>query len=333
MREQAHYPDPATVRAALDIARRAPSVHNTQPWRWALAEHSVHLFADRSRQLPVIDHDGRELIISCGATLHHARLAFRGLGWRADVHVLPNPSDPDHLAAIELSPLPRIDRHVLALVEATATRRSDRRPFLPDRVPDMTLAQLIGAALAEGVAFTVLDDPVSRRETVTGLAHADRVERGNAMYLAELAEWTRGSRVGAVQGVPARNVPAPSAFPHGIAGRDYGRGDLELPPPIDDGGLLCVLSTELDSEIEWLRTGQALSAVTLTAAVRGLASCPLSQVAEVRIVRDLVRRVALAGSGEPQLVLRVGWPPTATYPGQVTPRRPVADVVTDWRDY
>src|SRR5437764_5789753 len=136
-------PDLATIRTALDVACRAPSVHNTQPWRWAVADHSVHLFADRTRQLPVIDHDGRELTISCGAALHHARIAFRGLGRKPVVHRLPNPADPNHLAAIEFTPLPRIDQHVLALVAATADRRTDRRPYLPDPLPDPLLAALI----------------------------------------------------------------------------------------------------------------------------------------------------------------------------------------------
>ncbi|HEX5407297.1 MAG TPA: nitroreductase [Pseudonocardiaceae bacterium] len=324
-------PDRATIRVALEVACRAPSVHNTQPWRWMIADHSVHLFADRTRRLPVIDHDGRELVTSCGAALHHARIAFRGLGWKPTVHRLPNPADPDHLAAIELTPLPRIDRHVLALVSATATRRSDRRPFLPDALPDPLLAQLVAGVLAEGVGFTVLQPPAARREVVVALAHAEATQRADPMYQGELAEWTH-SRLGAVHGVPARNVPARSAFDRGTPGRDFGIGELENPPPLDDGALLCVLSTTVDGAKHWLRVGEALSAVTLTAAANGVASCTLSQVAEVRATRDLVRRFALGGIGEPQVVVRLGWPATATYPGEMTPRRPIEDVVSQWPD-
>jgi nitroreductase family protein len=322
-------PDSATIHAALDIACRAPSVHNTQPWRWALAPHSVHLFADRSRQLPVIDHDGRELAISCGAALHHARVAFRGLGWRTDVHRLPNPARPDHLAALQFAPLPRIDRHVLALASATTRRRTDRRPYLPDPIPEPTLVRLTGAAAAEGVTCTVLTHPVTRREVITALGHADSVQRRDPMYAAELAEWT-GRRLGAVQGVPAHSVPARPGS--AVPGRDFGSGEL-VSPPLDDGATVCLLSTPDDSEPDWLRVGEALSAMTLSATVHGLASCPISQVAEVPLVRDVVRRAALGGTGEPQLVLRLGWPATAEFPGPATPRRDLADVITEWRDY
>lgn len=323
-------PDVATIHTALEIACRAPSVHNTQPWRWALAPHSVHLLADRARQLPVIDHDGRDLAISCGAALHHARVAFRGLGWRPDVHLLPNPACPDHLAVLEFAPLPRIDSHVLALVAAIAARRTDRRPYLPNPIPEPTLGRLIGAAQAEGVDCTVLRHPVARREVLTALNHADSVQRRNPMYAAELAEWT-GTRLGARQGVPAANVPARSA--RALPGRDFGPGELDNPPPTDDGATWCLLSTAVDSATDWLRVGQALSAITLAATACGLASCPISQVAEVTLVRDVIRRAALGDTGEPQLILRLGWPVTTEFPGPPTPRRELADVVGDWRDY
>jgi len=321
-------PDRETVRAALDIARRAPSVHNTQPWRWGVADHSVHLFADRSRQLAVIDHDGRELAISCGAALHHARIAFRALGWRPTVHRLPNPADRDHLAAIELAPLSRIDRHVLSLVEASATRRTDRRPFLPATLSLPLLDQLMGAVRAEQVAITPLLDPARHRETMVALAHADSVERANPMYQAEIAEWS-GARIGAVRGVPARNIPAATRFRRGMPGRGFGFGELAS-PPIDDGALLCVLATPTDAALDWLRVGEALSAFVLAAARAGLATCPLSQVTEKPLVRDVIRLSALDNAGQPQIVVRVGWPVTAEFPGAAAPRRPLDDILADW---
>jgi len=321
-------PDRETVRAALDIARRAPSVHNTQPWRWVIADHSVHLFADRSRQLAVIDHDGRELTISCGAALHHARTAFRALGWRPTVHRLPNPADRDHLAAVELTPLSRVDGHVLTLVEASASRRTDRRPFLESALSLPLLDQLVGAVRAEQVEIVPLTDPIRRRETMIALAHADSVERGNPMYRAEIAEWT-GARIGAVQGVPARNIPAASRYRRGMPGREFGLGEL-ISPPIDDGALLCVLATTTDTTLDWLRTGEALSAFLLAATRAGLATCPLSQVTEQPVVRNAVRLSALDKAGQPQIVVRVGWPVTAEFPGVAAPRRPLDDVLADW---
>ena len=95
-------PDPATVEAALALAVRAPSVHNSQPWRWRVGDESVHLYADPTRHLPRIDPARRDLMLSCGVALQHFTVALSALGWQSAVHRFPNPADPDHLASIEI---------------------------------------------------------------------------------------------------------------------------------------------------------------------------------------------------------------------------------------
>jgi hypothetical protein len=117
------FPDDYTVKTAVAMAVRAPSVHNSQPWNWRIGYSSLHLYADPDRQLRETDPDGRDLILSCGAALHHLRVAFAALGWAAEVHRLPNPDEPDHLAAITLQqpaayheiPLSPVEYHVIPM--------------------------------------------------------------------------------------------------------------------------------------------------------------------------------------------------------------------------
>jgi hypothetical protein len=69
-------PAPAeTARYVVTAAVWAPSVHNTQPWRFTASGQQISLYADAGRQLPVADPGGREMMISCGAALFNARLA------------------------------------------------------------------------------------------------------------------------------------------------------------------------------------------------------------------------------------------------------------------
>src|SRR5678815_5003933 len=77
------------LRRIIELACRAPSVHNTQPWRWRIRGAELELHADRSRQLQVGDPQGRNLVISCGAALHHAQVAAGALGWEARVDRVP----------------------------------------------------------------------------------------------------------------------------------------------------------------------------------------------------------------------------------------------------
>src|SRR5687768_12101284 len=82
---------PGARDALLDAVRQAvhaPSSHNTQPWVFHLRGDDVlELYADRSRALPVIDPEDRELTISCGAALFHLRAALRSAGLEAEVEL------------------------------------------------------------------------------------------------------------------------------------------------------------------------------------------------------------------------------------------------------
>src|SRR5512133_2456128 len=144
-------PTRAEVERAVALAARAPSIHNTQPWRWVYGHGVLELYADRSRQLSVVDPDGRSVLLSCGAALHLARLGLTAEGWRTDVNRLPDPGHPDRLARIR--PLGRGGLNPAATDNAAAARRrySDRRPFRAESVPDRLVDSLIAAAVDEGV--------------------------------------------------------------------------------------------------------------------------------------------------------------------------------------
>ena len=99
------FPEPDTLRAVLSMAMRAPSVHNSQPWHWRVGPSSLQLYADYSRHLPNTDPDRRDMMVSCGAALHHCTVALAALGWQARIRRFPDPADPTHLASIEMRPL------------------------------------------------------------------------------------------------------------------------------------------------------------------------------------------------------------------------------------
>ena len=97
-------PDTEIIAKAIRLACRAPSLHNSQPWRWVVGEAAVDLFADHERVVRSADRSGREAIISCGAALDHFRIAMAAAGWKTNVDPFPNPSDRDHLASLDFTP-------------------------------------------------------------------------------------------------------------------------------------------------------------------------------------------------------------------------------------
>ncbi|GAB3091131.1 hypothetical protein [Micromonospora schwarzwaldensis] len=64
---------------------------NTRPWHWRVTAEALELRTDPDRQLAHTDPDGRLLILSCGAALHHARVSLAAAGWGVGVERLPEP--------------------------------------------------------------------------------------------------------------------------------------------------------------------------------------------------------------------------------------------------
>src|SRR5215831_15680122 len=91
------------LRDAVALAIRAPSIHNTQPWKFRLGHGLIELYADPSRQLPVADDSGRAMFVSCGAALVFARLALQNAGFVVSTRHTPDPGNPDHLATLWVS--------------------------------------------------------------------------------------------------------------------------------------------------------------------------------------------------------------------------------------
>src|SRR5690349_9398136 len=93
-------PDSSVLQLAVELACRAPSLHNSQPWRWEHSGGELKLFGDRTRLLPAADPTGRQLHISCGAALHHLSVGLLGLRWTTDIRYERRAISPDLLATI-----------------------------------------------------------------------------------------------------------------------------------------------------------------------------------------------------------------------------------------
>jgi nitroreductase len=291
-----------------------------------VGDRSVHLYADPSRQLAATDPGARDLLLSCGAALHHLRTAFAALGWASDVHRLPNAAEPNHLAAVELHEHEATQEDI-ALAAAISRRRTDRRRCSSWQVPPILLSRLAERAAAEGVLMRTATDPVVRFQLISAMAEEALRQHAEPEYAGELAAWS--GRHASPEGVPAASIP-PIAGRYGdVTMREFGGGELAQPEAAseeDDAGVLLVLGTPSDDRLSRLRAGEATSAVLLAATDFRLATCPLTQPLEIRGVRDLVRVRVLDAATYPHMVLRVGWAPEHAQPPPATPRRPVDEV-------
>ncbi|HVU92528.1 MAG TPA: hypothetical protein VHC23_09860 [Jatrophihabitans sp.] len=313
-------------RAALR-ALLAPSVHNTQPWTFVLGGDSLEIRADRRRQLGVLDPRGRQLVISLGCALLHARVAIAAAGREPVVRRLPDHVRRDLVARIGVGG-PFVWPGSTGLDLAIDHRRTNRRAYGGGPVPAALIDELALITRTEGAVLVPL---LSERERaiVTELSRrADRLERRDRAYLAEVARWTTDDPR-RPDGVQAASVPyaAPVGFPASDASPIRGfdvRGMGWLPPANGSDNAQCLLlfCAAQDDERGWLHTGEALEHAWLRLTELGYWASPLTQVIEVRQTNDELQ-ATLGLDAYPQLLLRVGRAPE-TVP---TRRRSARDVI------
>ncbi len=317
------FPEPDTVRAVLSLALRAPSVHNSQPWHWRVDPQGLHLYADYSRHLPNTDPDRRDMLVSCGAALHHCAVALAAMGWQAKIRRFPDPADRTHLASIDVQPLKASELDI-TLAAAITRRRTDRRNYSSWPVPTGDIALMGARAARAGVMLRRLDLLPHLTDIV---ARSVRTHAADIDYLTELSAWS--GRYGSLAGVPAHNTPAPDQHA-ALPARVFAGPVLTQPsqtPAAEDHAVLLALGTETDDDLARLRAGEATSLVLLSATAMGLATCPVTEPLEIAETREAVGDDVFGTSGYPQMMLRVGWAAVNADPLPATPRRPFADVV------
>ncbi|MCZ4584338.1 MULTISPECIES: Acg family FMN-binding oxidoreductase [Rhodococcus] len=314
-------PDENVVRIAVDLACRAPSVHNSQPWQWTYADGQLDLYTERGRLLASTDPSGRQLVVSCGAALNHLQTALTGLKWSVDIRRVPEGPHSGHLATIRFRHDARPQSHDFDLLAAIRHRYSDRRPFGPVSVKTPLPATLTDMARGMDVHLTVLgQDARPTLAKATELTAAAR--KYDSAYQAEL-HWWAGHSI-PQGGIPSDSLATAENRDRVDIGRRFPAGrDNDTGTAIDRSTVL-VLSTETDGRGAWLRAGEALSAVLLEATVGGLATCPLTHTTELRQSREMIRGL-LPDRGFPQALIRVGTTEKKSPPRQ-TPRRPVESV-------
>jgi hypothetical protein len=315
------------LRKAAEQALLAPSVHNTQPWRFVLMADALEIHSDPRRRLRVLDPSGRQLIISCGCALFNARAALAARGYDPVVERFPDPDRPDLLVRVSPASELGVEREIGALDRYIISRQTNRRRFTDETVPPEVVSQLMNyAAEEQTMLFHVRT--MNHRLAVARLSHeADAAENADPAYRAELRAWTSDDPK-RQDGVPAVVVPRVTGNAQDdIPIRDFdARGTGALPPETRSSvnQSLFILGTRNDDPLSWLRAGEALERLWLEAARKGYAVSLFTQVVEIPYFRERLR-TELGLTMRPHILLRIGKAPITSS----SMRRRLQDVLID----
>lgn len=325
----------ADLIAWVDEARRAPSVHNIQPARWALREPgTLELSADPSRTLPVADPSGHDVRISLGAAWEGMAIALSRRGLTAGppqfTGDLASSAAPVARCSIErggdIDPLAsHVSRRATyrGTFAATACEPLDalERQLAPFDVTVVRGRKHIQelAALADEASDGFLEQPGYWSETWAWLrmtpSHPGWPRDGlNADALA----------LSGIERAAAQFLMAPAAFEwmrrFGLA-----RARLSERPKTSSAGAMLLFTAALDEDP--FITGRAFYRCWLEVTAAGLSLCPMSVLADSKRTNTHIRDVFRIREGRRLVnVLRVGAAP-AGFPSRLTPRLPVEELI------
>ncbi len=320
-------PGAEVIRDAVMLASRAPSLHNSQPWRWVVEGPRLQLWADPCRLMPATDRTGRELILSCGAVLDHLRVAMAAAGWDSTTERLPDPGERDHLATLEFRLLDAVTEAHRQRAAAIRQRRTDRLPFAPPADWPALHSTLRRAVTPYDVLLDVVPDD-QRPRLAEESALTESLRRYDTSYVSELRWWTSPLEPDATHVPDSAMVSSSEAARVDIAREFPPAGGGRRRAAIDhDRSKIVVLSTrDDDARLDVLRCGEALSSVLLECTLAGMATCTLTHMTEMAVSRDVIARIT-GTAGQPQLLIRIGRSPAKGPHVERTARRLVTEIL------
>jgi hypothetical protein len=311
------------VKVLLAAAIAAPSMHNTQPWRFEVEGHVIDVLLDGSRTLPAEDPTGRAMRIAAGAATFNLRCAAETLGYGTWFGLAPYPEEPDLLARVVLEPTGARNEELLDLAAQIPYRHTDRHPSETTPLADDVRVALVQAAYAEGAELTWLGE--TEVHTLLDLVlDTDLREIHDWHRRAERGRWVGGER--SADGIPSSALgPRSTSYPSAV--RDMGTRPtdrLRDEGRFEESPELAVLSTDFDEPGDQVVAGAALERVLLTATRAGVSASFLNQPLEYEDLRTKVQRLT-ERPGHAHMIIRFGR--TRHHSG--TARRPVADFLPE----
>lgn len=305
--------DPASgVREMARAGTLAANSHNTQPWRFTLANSRIMIEPDLSRRCPAVDPDDHHLFASLGCALENMLQASPILGFHATPVV--DASVPDRIS-IDLTPTP-ITRSALA---DAITQRQCTRGMYDGRAISLEELRLLDAAgTMDDVECRLVTERRHMEAVLDYVVQGNTAQMRDAAFMAELKAWIRFNDSQAIEhldGLTARASGNPS-LPAWLARRllpfvmtESGENGKYAKQIRSSAGIAVFVSAAND-KAHWIAAGRAYQRFALQATALGIRHAFINQTVEVASLRPQLAAYLGLGARRPDLVVRFGRGPS-----------------------
>jgi len=300
----------------LRYAILAPSVHNTQPWKFAVSDDQISVYINTDRWLPVADADQRELHISLGCALENLLIAADHFGYGYELAYFPDPENPKKVAAVRFAPDGQQSTFRSSLFDAIFLRHTNHRPYDGCEIPAEAHQRLQECCGDSDIALDLIADIKIQRQVDVLINHADAIQFANPAFRKELGYWIDQGVFGTPWLISKLNHLAVGFLD--VTERAV-KADSEV---LLGAPVLGLLYSQTDARLAQIKAGQALERIFLTSAALGLSIEPRSQILETPPIKADLARSLPRSDMILQAAFRLGYgKPGTTH----TPRRPLEE--------
>lgn len=295
------------LKHLVKYAILAPSIHNSQPWKFAVRGDEIRVLADRTRQLKVADPDARELYISVGCAIENLLIVATYFGLHTTVTYFPDPQDEVWVATISFSEgagAPSlVDQEIF---HAIALRHTNRQTYANKPLTENDL-QRLGASVREpDVTLQVSDDTHLKLAVNALVVSADITQFADPNYRDELSNWIQQGEFG-YRWLISRMGQLATTYLASHHKTVKPEADIVINAP-----LLALITTHADDRRSQVKAGQVFERLALQATTLNIGIQPLSQIVQVRELKPELLRLFGAATEFPQMVFRLGYTDIAT---------------------
>lgn len=329
----------------LDMVRTAilaANPHDIQPWLFSVASSSINVYIDPGRNLGTVDPFGREVHIGLGCALENLVLAAEAGGFTPSLKLMPDASDPTHIAAIDILPG---NKSTSDLYNAIPLRHTNRGAYEIRVVPNETLDALKSLNQESDIGvlwFSSDDERKSAGDLIIASTEAfiaDKVMSGDSSKWMrqdwqDIQRYKDGITLDA-QGLSSIMLLAAKILPAQSQDENdkYWLQSTKDVHVATAGAFGLIVAKDGRDSVQRLKGGRLWQRMHLWATNGGIGMHPLNQViecaeresvlgSEPKITNQLK---ALTGPGwQPLMMFRLGY---ATTKAMASPRRPAEEVL------